>query len=172
MKKNVFSLLLLLAITSGSFVVASEKVEEVKKEVKDVVAQVPQWLSDRIGKGEKALEALKKNLEKATEELSTENKKEKPDQEAVKDLTKVVEKIKDSISLKDLSVSALKKHVAGKYQRTWVDKLAAPMTKAAEFVANNSKVALFLEATGIAALSYVVYKSFFAAADEDEDFNS
>ena len=172
MKKNVFSLLLLVAITSASFVVAGEKKEEDKKEVKDVSAQVPQWLSDKVSQEDKTIEALKKEVEKVTKARDEESKKEEPDQDVLKNCDKTIEDINSQMAQKNFSLSALKKYIAGKYQRTWVDKLSAPMTAVAEFVANNSKVALFLEATGIAALSYVVYKSCFASAEEEEDFNS
>lgn len=66
------------------------------------------------------------------------------------------------------TINFLKNHLYAKYSKSLIDKITVPVRYVAHLIANNNKIALVLEVTGIAGFSYVIYKYFFNQNKDDD----
>ena len=182
MNKKFLSLALVAAFSISFSVVASDKAEvkdEKKVEVK--VSDVPEFAKALETNLSTDLDNAKKALEQAEKDLTAANKnkdenKDTKDLELAKELATIVEncakqvsELKAKIAFFQGATKAVSNYNDATYNKSLMNKVTSPVRYVANLIANNNKVALALEVTGVAGLSYVIYKSFFAQEEEDED---
>lgn len=176
MNKNFLSLALVAAFSISFSVVAEEKKDDKKNEVKGYhiptdALNVQDYLNQELDKANEALKEAQDNLDKLNKEKSKLEKDADPKEVngKIADATKRVSDAKVAVDEYKEALNVYNNHIDAKYNNKLMNKLTVPARYVANLIANNKKVALALEVTGIAGLSYVIYKSFFAQEEEDED---
>lgn len=164
MNKNFFSILLIMTITVANFSFANEEKQEAPK------SNVPECILNDLDVQVSILEQHKLALEEHANSREEEVKKEdKADKNTIEKIDKEIAEINELIAIQEGRVVALKRYVKDTYEQSRLDKIVAPITKMANYIANNAKAALAVEVTGVLALTYIIYKSFFASQEDEEE---
>lgn len=176
MNKKFLSLALVFVASVSVSVFGSENKDDKKAEVPAVVfpehvTKMQEGIADDVTQANKDITELEKEIAKLKEQKSKLDKDEDSKdidndiEKRTKDLVVAQNKLADYIAIE----KAINTQADVAYNKSLLNKVAIPARKIALLIANNNKVALALEITGVTALSYVIYKSFFAQEEDEED---
>lgn len=174
MNKNFLSLALVAVLSISFSVFAEEKKVEAKvSDMPECALEIEKEINDQLVQAEKNVKELQEKLTEATKERDEQAKNKDADLKefnlAVDKATKALVEAEIIAGTIKSDLQSVKNNHKDLFDKSFMNKATTPARYIARLIANNNSVALALEITGVAGVSYAIYKSFFAQEEEDED---